>query len=690
MARRGGDRAAGRPRWSTGRRARIVCAVAVLAGAAWSGARLDALDRPAGLVTTTSDGAVIRATLDESPRPTPFGWRALARAGDRRLLLRGRGPAPGWWPGDEVHSSGRLRALDDRDGWLRARHVHGVLDARYSRLTGARRGGAAGVVDAIRRRAAGALGARLPRPEAGLLRGMTLGDESRLPRASLDSLRAAGLGHIVAASGQNVALLALLVQAVGIVAGLGWRARLALTLGLVALYVPLAGGGASIQRAGVMGAAAIVAALSARPAARWHALLLAAAVTLALDPASLEQPGWQLSFAAVAAIALLGAPLSSALARRGIPRPLAAAIAITLAATAGTAPVSAAVFGTVSITGIVANVLVAPVIAPITWLGMVASALAQPWPAGGEAIAALAGPPLAFVLGVAGALDVAPARVSAPIAGGVSLALALLIAGPRARLTLADLARGARHTRDRDARARRRPAGPVPAVLAVAAAVAVLAWPAIHSRGRAIGPPPAGVLRVSFLDVGQGDATLLQAGAGALLVDSGRPDGPILDELRQAGVSRLSALVATHAQADHLGGASAVLRAIRVGLLVDGRDGVAETHGRRMAARRRGTRSAIRRADPRRSPARRRDARRRPVAAAAPAGRRRDRRSQRPRARAARQRRGRPRAAHRRRRVRDPRAPRTCRSSTCSRSATTGAPIPGCRRCCAACARASR
>jgi competence protein ComEC len=63
---------------------------------------------------------------------------------------------------------------------------------------------------------------------------------------------------------------------------------------------------------------------------------------------------------------------------------------------------------------------------------------------------------------------------------------------------------------------------------------------------------------LSFLDIGQGDATLVQHGEHALLVDSGPPGGPIVRRLREAGARRLDALVITHASADHDGGAAAV------------------------------------------------------------------------------------------------------------------------------------
>ena len=148
-------------------------------------------------------------------------------------------------------------------------------------------------------------------------------------------------------------------------------------LAAIALYVPLAGGGPSIQRAGVMGAAAVVAVLAGRPAARWHALLLATAITLALNPRAVQDVGWQLSFAAVVAILLLAGRARDGLVRRGLPRGLAEATALTGAATLGTAPLIAAHFGQASLVSLPANVLAAPAVAPAMWLAMLAVALGQ-------------------------------------------------------------------------------------------------------------------------------------------------------------------------------------------------------------------------------------------------------------------------------------------------------------------------
>jgi competence protein ComEC len=92
---------------------------------------------------------------------------------------------------------------------------------------------------------------------------------------------------------------------------------------------------------------------------------------------------------------------------------------------------------------------------------------------------------------------------------------------------------------------------------------------------RALGPAPApDVLTVSFLDVGQGDATLLQHPDGtAVLFDGGPPEGGVVRLLRRAGVRRLALVVATHPSRDHHGGLKAVLARYPVDVLLDGGDG---------------------------------------------------------------------------------------------------------------------
>src|SRR5215207_4665582 len=150
---------------------------------------------------------------------------------------------------------------------------------------------------------------------------------------------------------------------------------------LIAIYVPLAGAGASLQRAGAMGAAGAMALAVGRISSRWYALLLAAVVTLAVNPRASGEPGWQLSFAAVAGLLALVPRWGGALRRARVPGPLADALAVTAAATIATAPLMALHFEQVSLASLPANLVAAPAVAPVMWLGMLAIALAQVSPA---------------------------------------------------------------------------------------------------------------------------------------------------------------------------------------------------------------------------------------------------------------------------------------------------------------------
>ena len=106
--------------------------------------------------------------------------------------------------------------------------------------------------------------------------------------------------------------------------------------------------------------------------------------------------------------------------------------------------------------------------------------------------------------------------------------------------------------------------------VAVAAATVLVGVVAVHRLGTPPPPRAPGELVVSFLDVGQGDAVLLQRDATSVLVDTGPPGGPILRRLAEAGVERLDLLVLTHAEADHEGMALPVIEAHRPRMVLDG------------------------------------------------------------------------------------------------------------------------
>ncbi len=377
-----------------------------------------------------------------------------------------------------------------------------------------------------------------------------IGEDDRIAPAIVEQFKRSGLAHLLAVSGQNVLLLSALALACLIALGVPLRWRLAWLLALIAVYVPVAGGGPSIQRAGIMGAAGVVATLATRPASRWYALGLAAAVTLAINPRVSADPGWQLSFAAVIGIFLLSEPLARLLggARPGIRGALAQGAALTVAATLATAPMMAAHFGTAALLALPANLLAAPAVAPVMWLGMAIAALGQLGWVPVEPLSALAGILAGFVAQVA-AWFAAPGWALAEVELGGPLPLALAYAALAALTAL--LLRWS---------ARRRALGIAPAGrrVALAAALAGLLLVAGHGGGA-----PAGSfagLRVSFLDVGQGDAILLQPpGRAPTLIDAGLDRAGVAERLEQLGVRRLGALIATHPEADHVGGVPAVL-----------------------------------------------------------------------------------------------------------------------------------
>ena len=548
----------------------VVVAAAVMAGAAIADVRLEALEG-GPLPHIHGQPVEARAVLLEPVRERPRG-PAVARArlpGLGVAVLRVRAPAhPGGWPGvgEIVEVSGTVSALGRYDEYQRRRGASAAVDVRSLQRTGERRGGLLGVVDGARRRAEAGLTRRLAAPEAALLRGMVLGQDEQLAEDVRDDFKRSGLAHILAVSGQNVMLLAILVLAAGALTGVGLRARLVVALALVALYVPLTGAGPSIQRAAVMGAAGLVAALAGRPAHRWYALGLAAAVTLVVNPLAAGEPGWQLSFAAVVALLALAPPMRAALARRARD-PVADVAAITIAATLGTAPLMAMHFGQVSLAALPANLFAAVAVAPVMWLGMLAAAAAQVDPVLATPFTVAAGPLLAFVEWIAHTMARAPAAaIPVRLGSPMGLALAYVVLGGTI------VAARAAWRRASGWRARGDPWIRPPRT-AVAVAVAIPAGLALFAASVETGsvdPPARGELLVSFLNVGQGDATLLRRDGVAVLVDTGPPDGPILERLAEAGVRRLDALVLTHAQSDHEGAALSILRRVPTRMVVNG------------------------------------------------------------------------------------------------------------------------
>jgi competence protein ComEC len=432
--------------------------------------------------------------------------------------------------------------------------------------------------DQIRARAELALGEGMPAREAALARGFVLGQDEAIDDATVEDFRRAGLSHLLAVSGQNVALLALLAMPLLAALGLPLRARLTWVLGAIAVYVPLAGAGPSILRAGVMGGISVLATLAGRRASRLYGLSLAAIVTLAIDPRIATDVGWQLSFAAVLGIFAFAAPLRRAigtrLGERGLAGALADGAAMTIAATLATAPLIAFHFESLSTTTLLANLLALPAVAPAMWLGMFVAIAGQVPGFPVVLLNAIEAPLLAYIAQVAawcGRPSWACLRVGLGAAGLVISYLLLAVAalGVPALLRRRRIA-GLRLSRSRsgwDASAPRRGAR-ASAFAAAIAGLAILVFASWPAGRRADAAGPVAGLRVTVLDVGQGDAILLQpAAATAVLIDGGPPGSDLAGKLRAAGAERLAVAVVSHEEADHSGGIEELLGRLPVAAL---------------------------------------------------------------------------------------------------------------------------
>lgn len=468
-------------------------------------------------------------------------------------------PAPELSIGDGVEARGVIHKPSEFErARLERLGIRNVLTAPSIEVRGASRGGVAGLLDEVRGRAEAALSHGTPAASANLLLGFVLGQDERIDETTVDDFKVSGLAHLLAVSGQNIVLLAILAATVLAVIGVGVRARLLWILALIAVYVPLAGAGPSIQRAGVMGAAALVAALAGRPRSGSYALLLAAAATLALDPRALADIGWQLSFAAVAGILLAARPLSALLAGGDSPgwrRALAEGVAVTVAATLATAPLMAHHFDAVSIVSLPANLVALPAVAPVMWLGMAAAVAGQLPLLPVEPLTWLAGLLAGFISQIAAwfaQLPGAQAELGLRSWWAVAAAYAILAVGFALAIRWATRRGRLRVPPSRLGRAR---------LSLIGAAVAAIVVVAVLARARTPGAPEGAIgLRATVLDVGQGDAILLQpADGGPILIDTGPPGSAIVAQLERHGVDELAALAITHPDLDHDGEATPLL-----------------------------------------------------------------------------------------------------------------------------------
>jgi len=391
---------------------------------------------------------------------------------------------------------------------------------------------------------------------AGIVTAILVGDRAGLDERTERDLQAAGTYHVIAISGGNIAILgACLLVACRLVL-VPWRAGLAAVVVALVAYAEVAGGGSSVVRATTMAVTYLAGRLVDQRASAGSALAIAAAVILAASPLALLDAGFLLTFGATIAI-VIGVPrVVASVGGPRIVRPAVGLFAASAAAEVALLPLGPLFFSRLTLAGLVFNFAAVPLMSVVQIGGMTAVGVAAVAPS----LAHWAGwvPHEAARALVASAALVhlvpwAAWRVPSPAPWLLALyygaLVALVTAGRWVGLT-------------------------VPWHRVAWRAVA-LTW-ALAAVLVAAGPLPAPShprLRVTVLDVGQGDATLIQLASGrAVLVDAGGLGGTarfdvgervVAPVLWQLGVRRLDVLALTHGDVDHVGGAAAIVEAFR-------------------------------------------------------------------------------------------------------------------------------
>ncbi len=347
----------------------------------------------------------------------------------------------------------------------------------------------------------------------GLVRGLLIGDTDLLSASDEEDLRRAGLAHFIAVSGSNVAMF--LVAWWFITAPIAVRPVLRVIGGIIglAMFAVVTRWEPSVIRASVMAATLLIGGLVGIPLDPWMALGTAVTVLLLVSGHLALSVGFQLSVAATVGV-LVGVQAASGRRPRGLYVPLF----VTMGAQIAVAPIILAVFGTIPLVAPLANLIVGPMVTFTTALGALALAL--------PILKPLVDVGASGILAVSGVASAGPQL-------GLGAMIGVVIAGAAAT------------------RRQTRPLGVAVMAIALMWALATPTdWPTVPT--------------MVVLDIGQGDAILLQDPSGAtVLVDGGAEPRALDRALRRNGVRQLTLIIVTHGDLDHVGGVIELLSAGR-------------------------------------------------------------------------------------------------------------------------------
>ncbi|HLE76931.1 MAG TPA: DNA internalization-related competence protein ComEC/Rec2, partial [bacterium] len=467
-----------------------------------------------------------------------------------RIRVRGRlyRPLPAGNPGEvSYRDSLRASGIDAVMAVRRAAEVHTLS-----------RGGGNPVLAAaygLRARITVFFRAGLPGPAGALLASLLLGDDGAVSPGLRDAFRTAGLLHVLVVSGAQVVLVLGCMLWVGRLVRAPPRLATAAAAAGVAFFALMTGWVPSVGRATVMAMVGLAAVWLRRDRDVYTALAAAGIVLLIADPSLLFDLGFQLSFAATWGLLYVAPAMSPRL--RG-PQRLRGLVAMTVGAQLAVLPILAYHVGRLSAAGFLANLAVVPLVGVLVPAGFATAGVGLVVPPLGVAMLGVLRPILMVVIFLAEVFSRLPGATIAVAPPGL-FEVVLLYAGLIA--TVEALRGSIRVTTLRIA-------------TAGCAVIAAVLWLQVASAS-------PGHLVITVLDVGQGDAIVLQAPGGAtMLIDGGGdleglPRGSdvgvrrVVPALRRLGVRRLDVVVLSHPHEDHAGGLAAVLKNFRVGLVLD-------------------------------------------------------------------------------------------------------------------------
>lgn len=379
---------------------------------------------------------------------------------------------------------------------------------------------------------------------AALTMAMTIGDESGLTAAMTEAFQVCGLIHILVVSGLNLSLTA------------GTAAILARTLSGSHLISALAGIGFALfygvvigwqtpaWRAVMMLAAGLSIRAYGRPGQHILCLVYAAIIMMAINPFVIRQIGFQLSFGAVAALLFLPERLRVVFNLEKTR--FIETLMVPLSAQLALAPIIVGISKSIAVYTVAANLLAVPAAGILTLTGFAGWLLSLSFPALSGYVWSLADILSSYIIGVAKLVQALPFS-SVKVSGRAGMLLQAIFIGVVVAVLLNML--GIKKAR---------------AVIAVIFLI-LAAW-----FGISLVPGSPDDLTITFLDVGQGDATLIQTRSGKnILVDTGESGDRLMGKLRERGVRRIDALILSHPHADHIGGAQDVANTLYVSEVLD-------------------------------------------------------------------------------------------------------------------------